>query len=185
MLVIHPQDRTTDMLCALYEGVPNVTLMREKVYSKAEVNHALHHTPALERIMLLGHGGELGLYSRDDDSSDVLEFDHLLVAHPHAYNLRTHLTTIGVFCNANLFAKREGLHGLFTGMIITELSEAAMYNIPTTQDELNRENVLFAQRLGTLLRNKVSLRDIPAIFRDTDTAHTPLTEFNYNNLYYI
>lgn len=35
----------------------------------------------------------------------------------------------------------EGLHGLFTGMIVSELSEALLYQVETTQEELDRENV--------------------------------------------
>ena len=73
--------------------------------------------------MLLGHGSDKGLSFRKDDSKD--EFDKVIVSHAHAYHLRKHgRNSVAVWCNADQFACAEGLHGLFTGMIISELSEA-------------------------------------------------------------
>lgn len=42
MLVIHPKDKTTTVLAALYEGA-QVRLL-DQTYSKSEINHHLHHT---------------------------------------------------------------------------------------------------------------------------------------------
>lgn len=92
---------------------------------------------------------------------------------------------IGMWCNADLFAKAEGLHGLFTGMIITELSEALVYEVNTTQKELNRENIKLAQRLRSLLDENIPLSEMPQRMLARDDAHTPLTEFNYNHFVYL
>lgn len=113
-------------------------------------------------------------------------FDRIVVGHNHAYHLRRHGGNIvAVFCNADIFAKSEGLHGLYTGMIISEMSEAALYDIETTQDELDRENDLFASRLRRLLDEEVPLHHIPLRMKEMDDAHTPLTTFNYNNIHYL
>ena len=134
--------------------------------------------------MLLGHGSYKGLFSRENDEQDV--FDRLIIRHSHAYYLRKHgANIVAVWCNADLFARTERLHGLFTGMIISELSEALMYDVETTQEELDRENVKLVNRLRTLLDEGVSLRDIPQRMLELDDAHTPLTEFNYKNFHYL
>lgn len=182
MLVIHPKDTTTTVLAALYEGLQVCSL--DQGYSKREINHALRHTPKHECIMLLGHGSDKGLLSRDNEDSDV--FDRLLVYHPHAHFLRKHGANIfALWCNADLFARKEGLHGLFSGMIVSELNEALMYGVETTQEELDKENVKLVQRLRKLLDEGVPLNEFPQRMLNLDDAHTPLTMFNYAHFYYL
>lgn len=182
MLVIHPKDKTTAMLSALYDG--HEAQVVDAYRSTKEMGHLLHHVSTQERIMLLGHGSEKGLFFRTDDSKD--EFDKIIVGHSHAYHLRTHGGNIvAVWCNADLFARAEGLHGLFTGMIVSEISEALLYQVETTQEELDRENVKLAMRLRTLLDEGIPLSEIPKRMLEMDDVHSPLTTFNYKNFYYL
>ena len=182
MLVIHPKDKTTAMLSALYEGLEAQVV--DDCRSTKEMGHLLHHVSTQERIMLLGHGSGKGLFYRADDSKEG--FDKIIVGHHHAYHLRKHGGNIvAVWCNANQFARAEGLHGLFTGMIVSELSEALLYQVETTQEELDRENVKLARRLRTLLDERIPLSEIPKRMLAMDDVHSPLTTFNYNNFYYL
>ena len=117
MLVVHPKDITTSVLTSLYKGTDSKVV--DQTASKREIEHMLHHCSPRERIMLLGHGSENGLFSRTDDN--VPEFDRIIVGHPHAYHLRHHgPNIIGIWCHADKFARKEGLHGLFSGMIISD-----------------------------------------------------------------
>lgn len=144
----------------------------------------LHHVSSQERIMLLGHGSDQGLFFRHDDTKDA--FDKIIVGHPHAFHLRRHGgNMVAVWCHADLFARAEGLHGLFSGMIISEMSEAMAYDVDTTQEELDRENVKLAQRLRTLLDEGMPLSDIPKRLSEMDDVHSPLTMFNYKSFYYL
>ncbi len=182
MLVIHPKDKTTDMLRTLYSGC--AALLVDSPCPASEIRHLLHHTSQSERIMLLGHGCDRGLFYRTDDSSPL--FDGIIVGHSHAYYLRKHgANLVGIWCNADLFARNEGLHGLFSGMIISELSEAELYNVSTTQEELDIENIKLANRLRHLFDEKVPLNEIPQRLRELNDTHTTLTDFNYNNFYYL
>ncbi len=183
MLVIHPTDRTTAMLSLLYQGMDGVTLLTQSSCN-AEIKSRLNHVSKQERIMLLGHGSENGLFSRGDDCRK--EFDRLIISHSHAYYLRKHGgNMVAVWCNADLFARKEGLHGLFSGMIISEMDEAELYNIPTSQEELDEENVKLATRLRSLLDTGTPLHEIPLLMRGLDDRHSTLTEFNYKNFYYL
>lgn len=182
MLVIHPKDTTTSVLSGLYEGL-EVRLL-DNTHNNSTINHHLHHTSKQERIMLLGHGSDRGLFSRENDKQDL--FNRIIIRHSHAYYLRKHgANIVAVWCNADLFARKEKLHGLFTGMIISEFSEALLYDIKTTQEELDRENVKLVNRLRSLLDEGTSLMDVPQRMLELDDAHTPLTEFNYKNFYYL
>ena len=110
MLVIHPTDKTTEMLSILYEGLG--ARLIEADCSNKKMGHLLHHTSPSERIMLLGHGSDKGLFFRKSDEEE--DFDGIIVGHPQAYYLRKHCgDIIGIWCHAMEFAKKEGLHGLF------------------------------------------------------------------------
>ena len=182
MLVIHPKDKTTAMLSALYEGLGARVVDDNR--SAKEMRHLLHHVSTQERIMLLGHGSDKGLFYRADDSKD--EFDKVIVGHAHAYYLKKHGgNMVAVWCNADLFARAEGLHGLFSGMIISEMNEALCCHVETTQEELDRENVKLARRLRALLDENIPLGEIPGRMLALDDVHSPLTMFNYPNFHYL
>ena len=182
MLVIHLKDKTTAMLSALYDGLEAQVV--DNYRSTKEMGHLLHHVSTQERIMLLGHGSDKGLFFRADDSKD--EYDKVIVSHAHAYHLRKHGENIvAIWCNADQFALAEGLHGLFTGMIVSELNEALLYQVETTQEELDRENVKLARRLRALLDERIPLSEIPKRMLAMDDVHSPLTTFNYNKFYYL
>ena len=182
MLVIHPKDKTTAMLSALYDGLEAQVITDCR--STKEMGRLLHHVSTQERIMLLGHGSDKGLFFREDDSKN--EFDKIIVGHSHRYHLNNHGSNIvAVWCNADQFARAEGLHGLFTGMIVSELNEALLYQVETTQEELDRENVKLARRLRALLDERIPLSEIPKRMLAMDDVQSPLTTFNYNNFYYL
>ena len=182
MLVIHPKDKTTAMLSALYDGLEAQVVADCR--STKEMGHLLHYVSTQERIMFLGHGSDKGLFFRKDDSKDKL--DKVIVSHAHAYHLRKHGGNIvAIWCNADQFARAEGLHGLFTGMIVSELNEALLYQVETTLEELDRENVKLARRLRALLDEGIPLNEIPKRMLAMDDVHSPLTTFNYNNFYYL
>lgn len=62
------------------------------------MEHLLHNVSTQERIMLLGHGSDKGLFYREDDTKD--EFDKIIVGHPHAFHLRKHGgNLIGIWCH--------------------------------------------------------------------------------------
>lgn len=135
--------------------------------------------------MLLGHGSPLGLFFRDS-ATPLSSFGHLIIRRHHAHALRRHgHNLIGIWCHAAQFARQYGLHGLFSGMIITEPQEAQEHGIPTTAEELSRENISLFSKLRQMLDAGVPLHDIPQHIAAANTAATPLTRFNYRNFHYL
>lgn len=182
MLVIHPKDKTIAMLSVLYVGL-SATVIEDNRTSK-EVRHLLHHASSQERVMLLGHGTENGLFFREDDSRK--EFDRIIVGHSQAYHLRKHGgNLIGIWCHADEFARKEGLHGLFSGMIISEAEEAEEYGINASQCIINKENDVMFGKLRGLLDEGLPLHEIPARMKALNEEQTPITDFNYGHFFYI
>lgn len=181
MIVIHPKDRTTKMLELLYKDSPHTLV--DTTLSKNQLRALLYNEPSVEHFMLLGHGGPEGLFTRTDDTQNSFT---KLIDHSFAHILRKHQGKIfAVFCHAKLFAEKEFLHGLFSGMIISEMSEAIYYGITTTEEELAQENVKLAKRLRTLLDENTPWCLIPERILQMDDVHSPLTEFNYHNFFYM
>ena len=159
------------MLSAMYEGLKAQVVTDCR--TTKEMGHLLHHVSTQERIMLLEHGSGKGLFYRADDSKEG--FDKVIVGHPHTYHLRKHRGNIvAVWCNADQFARAEGLHGLFTRMIVSELNEALLYQVETTQEELDRENVKLAMRLRTLFDERIPLSEMPKRMLAMDDVHSSL-----------
>ena len=176
MLVIHPSDKTTDFLRPLYADRKEVKCVTGRE-SRNELGSLIYHLRPGEPVMLLGHGNESGLFRLEEDG----EY-HLYVGHAMSYALRRH-PVIGIWCHADRFARKEHLHGLFSGMIVSEMKEAQEYGIACSQEELDRENVNLAVRLRALLDEDVPFPQMPARLAAMDTARTQLTRFNYDNLY--
>ena len=79
--------------------------------------------------------------------------------------------------------RRLLVQGLFSGMIISELHEAEENNIPASQEEVDTEMERFVIRLRYCIETG-ELQNVPTKMLELDDAHSPLTEFNYKNLYY-
>lgn len=182
MLVIHPEDRTTAVLSTLYEGMEATVVSDNR--SGNEMEHLLHHASRQERVMLLGHGSDRGLFYRKDDTKEL--FDKIIVGHPQAYQLRKHGgQLIGIWCHAVKFARAEGLHGLFSGMIIPEQHEAEEYGVGATQEEISASNRTMFLKLRQLLDGHTPLHEIPQEMKARDDEHTQLSAFNYGNFHYL
>lgn len=182
MLVIHPKDRDTPMFSALYEGTEAKVVNDNR--SVKEVGHLLDQTPPQERIMLLGKGSWQGLHYRKEDADKG--FERIIVGHPHAGLLRRHGgNLISIWSHAARFARREGLHGLFTREIITNTREAESYGNITLRyyiEEINEQ--LFAQ-LRKLLEEGTPLHEIPERMKDLNKKYSTVPMINYGSFVYL
>lgn len=130
-------------------------------------------------IMMLGHGNENGLFSKPEKNGDYKRF---MITGKHVQFLRNK-TCIGIWCYANKFAEKYGLHGLFSGMIISELHEAIDLGVPATQDEIAREMEKFTIRLKYCIET-YGLEQTPLRMKELDDVQSELSKFNYGNLYH-
>lgn len=175
LTVVHPTDPTTRALAHLYEGREDVSLRLTETASNAAVVHALAQS---ERVMMLGHGNEWGLFSTPSRSG---RYERLMVSGRHAEFLRSK-PCVGIWCHADAFARHYGLRGLFSGMIISEMEEAALYGVPTTEEELKEELDKFARRLAFCIE-RYGMEATPEAMKSLDDRHSPLTRFNYERLF--
>lgn len=176
MTIIHANDPTTQFLSLLYDGREDITHRVTEASTNSQVVRALRDD---DTIMMLGHGNPYGLFSKPDKNG---KYNRFLITDCHVQFLRNK-TCIGIWCYANQFAERYRLHGLFSGMIISELQEAKDFGIPATKEEIDEEMVKFALRLKECIENH-SLEEISKRMKNLDDVQSELTIFNYGNLFY-
>lgn len=176
MTVIHATDPTTQVLSLLYQQREDVRMCITERSTSSDVQRAIR---ADDVIMMLGHGNEYGLFSKPDKNGDYRRF---LITDRHVQFLRDKIC-IGIWCYANKFAEKYRLHGLFSGMIISELQEAIDLGVPATKDEIDKEMEKFTIRLKDCIET-YGLEQTPLRMKELDDVQSALTKFNYGNLYY-
>lgn len=176
MIIIHATDPTTQVLSLLYQQREDVKLCITERNTTSDVQRAIR---ADDVIMMLGHGNEYGLFSKPDKKG---EYKRFLITDRHVQFLRDK-TCIGIWCYANKFAEKYGLHGLFSGMIISELQETIDLGVSATKDEIDREMEKFTIRLKDCIEI-FGLEETPLRMKALDDIQSELTKFNYGNLYY-
>ena len=176
MTIIHANDPTTKVLTRLYESRGDITSHIDETSTNVSIQAAIRNDST---IMMLGHGNKYGLFSKPSKKE---KYERFLITDRHVQFLRNK-TCIGIWCYANEFADKYGLHGLFSGMIISELQEAIDNHITATKEEIDHEMVKFTERLRHCIETG-DLRSVPCRMSELDDTHSPLTEFNYKNLFF-
>lgn len=176
MTVIHATDPTTQVLSLLYQQREDMRMLITERNTSSDVQRAIR---ADDVVMMLGHGNEYGLFSKPDKNGDYRRF---LITDRHVQFLRDK-SCIGIWCYANKFAEKYKLHGLFSGMIISELQEAIDLGIPATKEEIDKEIEKFTIRLKDCIET-YGLEKTPLRMKELDDVHSALTKFNYDKLYY-
>ena len=184
ILVIHPQDSSTDFLIPIYMNLKSfpdfddVTIIRGGM-TKDEVNEQIKQH---DRIMMMGHGSPSGLFS-------VGKFDDMyltgFIIDRNTVPLLENKECIFIWCNADQFVNKYNLKGLYSGMFISEVSEAYGCGLPDTpQEVVDESNNYFANEFG-----KVSDKQLTEAYEYIKDVYGVLTEnnnvakYNHQHLY--
>ena len=112
MTIIHANDPTTEVLSLLYNTKEYNYLRIDETSTNADVQNIIRSD---DLVIMLGHGNQYGLFSRPNKNG---KYERFLITDRHVQFLRDK-TCIGIWCHADQFAEKYGLHGLFSGMIIS------------------------------------------------------------------
>jgi hypothetical protein len=138
--VIHPTDSSTTFLTAIYAGKGYDVLNNYR----GDTDALLHQ---YDRVIMLGHGWTMGLFSMGRFGNKYLAIDEKSVPGLRRKN------NVYIWCKASTFVEEFGLTGFTTGMFISEVSEAAAFGIKTTQEAIDYSNNLFAKVMHGVIDN--------------------------------
>ena len=165
-LIIHPDDRSTDFLRPIYQDLKHKTVITGPITRSGL--HALIR--AHDRIIGLGHGSPLGLFSMSSGG-----FGSYILGASEVEVLRGK-ELVSIWCHANQFMERHKLNGLYSGMFISEVSEARYYGLnEVTQEDVNESNDAFAKILG---REMCWLEDHRWLWANVKDQYTKLANWN-------
>lgn len=175
-LIIHPYDRTTDFLGAIYAGAGPVTLIRGGV-TQSELADAIREH---DQIIMMGHGTPHGLLSVGQFEKSMFgkaiddSFQTLLRKKPNSWY---------IWCHADSFVKHNKLPGFYTGMFISELHEAYACGVRGVgQGEIDHSNREFASCMSMALNMNPEM-----VFRFVASTYAeqkinPVIEYNWERM---
>jgi len=140
-LIIHPQDGSTDFLKPIYSNIKGKTVLTEGTRKKVIQEIKKH-----DRIMMMGHGSPSGLFS-------IGRFDSAYAIDESLVELLKKKECVFIWCNADQFVERHDLKGFYSGMFVSEVSEASYCGFYTDQATVNESNNSFALWLGEAINN--------------------------------
>lgn len=176
VLVIHPDDRSTDMLKAVYEGKGYDVVNDPGISDEAVVEMIKSH----DKIIMLGHGNPFGLISWNRATSEV----RYIINDSHAELLKTK-ETYSMWCHSDEFFESHGMKGFHSGMIISEEMEARMYGIIEFNDEEIAESMM---PLMYAMHDTIEMEDLQEMKRiilERYNANDPVTWFNRKNIFIL
>lgn len=178
MLVVHPQDNSTDFLAEIYAGMDNV--VRFDGIADLDLDRLLQESSHdKELTMFMGHGTPFGLRNITWGENDSPYY----IGGKQAGMLLGRKKLFGMWCNANEFAQSYGLNGLWSGMIISDVFEAAFMGFKASEEEIEEENLKLARRVRYCLDN-YPLPEIPARIKEMDDRKSEVTRYNYSSWYF-
>lgn len=128
-LVIHASDPSTEFLREIYEDKPY------------DVIHSSHYfldklLLRYDRVIMLGHGWTSGLFS-------VGQFLGPFAIDDYSAVFLEGKSNVYIWCMASTFVQQHRLRGFSSGMFISEVGEAAWFNIHASQEQIDHSNHLF------------------------------------------
>lgn len=166
ILIIHPDDRSTDFLRPIYQQLPNTTVITGGISYMDIRELIIKH----DQVMMMGHGSPHGLFSMGKfPNSGGYIIDSMMV------DLLGEKNNIYIWCNADVFVDKYKLNGIYSGMFISEVGESIYCRIPSTQEQVDESNNVFAQALGEQLLMGTSLE---RVYDNTNQAYRILAESN-------
>lgn len=176
-LVIHPEDDTTKFLSGIYATLKNKTVITGGV-TKIELKKYIDDS---DRVIMLGHGSPMGLLAvnRFPDCNSYI-IDHSIIE-----SLRNKTNNVFIWCNADQFVHRHSLQGFYSGMFISEVVEAWIYDFwDVDQDCVTESNNGFSAIVSNHINERLDI-----LFKNVKDEYgaiamsNMIAEFNHKRLF--
>ena len=178
VLIIHPQDPSTNFLKPIYATIHNKTVINGGVTRIELINLIQSH----DRVMMLGHGTPEGLLSigQFPDSSTYV-IDRWI-----APLLAEKEQNVFIWCNADQYVNKHRLNGFFSGMFISEESETFYCDLWDLDSQIiDESNELFVSAVAKYINEPLHVLHKNVINEYGILAKTnPIAEYNWERLYF-
>lgn len=143
-LIIHPRDRSTEFLSDIYSDLDDATLVTGSV-GRAELKRMID---SHDQVIMLGHGTPHGLMS----VGQFPDAPGFVIDDSFADQLAEKKNSVYIWCNADKFVDWNVLSGFYTGMFISDTSEAYSMGLGyTLRDEVDESNSTFVTAVSRVI----------------------------------
>lgn len=181
-LIIHPDDRSTDFLRAVYADIPNKKVITGGM-SVWEVDLEIM---AADRVIMLGHGTRYGLLSVGQFTGSGYVVDS-----ESASLLEEKTECIYIWCYASDYVKAHGLRGFASGMFISEVAEADYCRVrnvrgeSVTQEQVDTQCKYFCDTVGAGINlTSKELYEFTSDVYGEMLDFCPISRYNHSRLYF-
>jgi hypothetical protein len=177
-LIIHPDDETTDFLKPIYAKIENKTVITGGFTKTEIINEIIKH----DRIMMMGHGMPEGLLSVGQFEGYDFSF---IIDNSTAELLKSKSDSVFIWCHADRYVRKNNLTGFFSGMFVSEASEANIFQLPTEKKLIDESNNRFSEILSTHIEKPSDIihREVTKEYGKL-IKNNPIAEYNHQRLYY-
>ncbi len=178
-IIIHPEDNTTTFLKPIYENIQNQTIITNNSTSE-EINSLIKTS---SRVIMLGHGCCNGLFALNVFPKNI--FKPYVIGSKESEILKNKAENIYIWCNANKYVEYYDLEGFYSGMFISERSEAVFCGLENiTQEMINESNNVFSAIVGKYIDLPVKALYEKVMEEYGELAKTnPVAKYNHERLY--
>ena len=127
---------------------------------------------AHDRIVMLGHGSEMGL----------LQFRQLVIDKTFVPLLKEK-SCVCIWCHAYEFVNEHGLKAFYTGMFVSELIEAFENEVDSKWDYIRHSNSLFAEAVNQSIDTDKILENVNELYQK-EGDNCEVINFNRARLYF-
>jgi hypothetical protein len=189
-LIVHPEDNTTDFLDLIYAPIENKTVIKGGISKTELMLQIMEH----DRVMMMGHGSPAGLFSINKfNNCGGYIIDQQIVP-----LLKEKKDNVFIWCHADKFVETFKLPGFYSGMFISEVSEAVYCSkydstvddilkiklSTVVEDEIHESNYGFSNIIAKYINE-----DKNVIYENVKKEYAliaeknPVAFFNNNRLY--
>ena len=177
-LIIHPEDKSTDFLCPIYEGIKGKSVIRGGISKKELLKAVKLH----QRIIRLGHGSPNGLFAvgqfEGESHMSYIIDDSFVSSFRDKDN-------VFIWCHANQFVEQHQLTGFYTGMFISEIPEAFIYDFDVSEEIIDQSNYSFSSIVSNYINEPCSIIHQNVSNKYGELAYNnPIVKYNHERLNY-
>lgn len=175
-LIIHPEDRSTDFLKPLYVDRADATVV---THGRTKRDRLREMMAEADQVIMMGHGSGFGLFCGPTGYGHMVDRTFVDV-------LREKDNSIFIWCNADKFVRFHKLKGFYSGMFISEMSEARYCKLPwwTNEEHVQESNAGFTEAMRSidLIEPAQSCEAVKTLYGQM-AQHNPVAGYNHERLY--
>jgi hypothetical protein len=176
-LIIHPKDESTSFLNSIYSSITEKKVITGGITKKELISEIEKH----DRIMMMGHGSPNGLFN----TSFFIDCGLYIIDDSLISVLSEKNNSVYIWCNADKFVNSHNLKGFYSGMFISEVTEAHFCGLPSIkQNVVDESNYGFSKILSEVInKDQETIYEYVLNHYGAMAKHNPIASYNHNRLY--